>query len=219
MTAELQAACNEMVCCKQECLNLKARNSELESLLAIEIGESKALRDMVYNKDEWLESYMKQSLAQDEVIDTLKRAVVTKDRQLMLLVKERDRYKQELKTKCKHEKSAEFNKRDGNTTLSSIIHTSDILESSKIGSSGHESPIRSPQKLGNNTKTQNASADNLISQSPKFYASDDDIFDRRLKISVESSAREYKAIIRKLRSDLDIANDIISEFKRDRRKR
>jgi hypothetical protein len=71
------------------------RVKELESKLSEEQHEAKILGDIVFKRDEVVEGYQKQLRGKQEELDVLQKSLLTKDRQMMALVKERNRLRDE----------------------------------------------------------------------------------------------------------------------------
>jgi hypothetical protein len=219
MTKELEIACNEIIIVKQECYSWKSRAAAKEDLLEEEKVETKALRDMMYKKDEQIESYTVRISGQDGDIDTMKRAISTKDRQLVLLVKERDRYKQELKSisnqkptdsgRYRTERNLEF---DTSLTSLSIMESPSVPGSPSFRSVPGSPSFRSSPSaaLRSPGSERGGRGSGPSSPSPAGLSLE---VNRSFSKSLETSEREYKAIIRKLRADLDAANAIINSKK------
>lgn len=71
--------------------------NQVENELHAEKDESRCLLDLNYRRDEMIESLQKQLVKSDERAEVLGRSVVTKDRQLQALLKERNRLKDDVK--------------------------------------------------------------------------------------------------------------------------
>lgn len=215
LSADLERASNEITMYKQECCNWKATARAKETLLEVERAETVELRDMMYKKDEQIEAYGKRIETQDSDMDTMRRAIVTKDRQLVLLVKERDRYKNEIKAAVKGKRAS---------SDSRSIHERPEFDLSNICSlSFIETPLSPNSPSRNYAKTSSPMAapkftEGFVLASPPMspfvtFSKSAIVLDTNRSPAGfnESSEREYKAIIRKLRADLDAAYAIINK--------
>ena len=192
-----------------------------DALLEEEKVETKALRDIMYKKDEQIESYNKRIDQQAADIDTMKRAIATKDRQLVLLVKERDRYKQEIKTISKE--------RVGKSTAErpefdlSHLGSLSLCASPPQTSPGSPASGASPRRQKTSPRAALTSPGGYMLASPPLspHMSHSSSFElnRSFSKSLETSEREYKAIIRKLRVELDEARATIAANSKGQRKR
>lgn len=231
LNADLQRASNEIAICKQESNSWKAKADAQEVLLGEENAETTALRDLMYKKDEQIESYLKRIELQDADIDTMKRAIATKDRQLVLLVKERDRYKDEAKALAKRKNvTSGCNSRRNERPEFDLSNLGSISFIDTTGVSAPASPSdkASPSSMSACSKFSSSKAflksperfvlaSPLLSPNNMSSSSLSLDVNRSFSKSLETSEREYKAIIRKLRSDLDAAYAIIGKNKKDSR--
>jgi regulator of replication initiation timing len=188
LTKELNDAKEQIAALELNNSNWKSKAIAEEHLVGEEKTENKILRDMLFKRDVAIESLTKQIREQEADISSMRHAISTKDRQLVLLVKERDRLKAELKLCLRTRLGAPVQDFDSSMSASPRRKV--------MGNDGPVSPVRqtgSPQK-----KTFDA----------------DTSFDSSLSFSqsMDISERQYKAIIRKLRADLEDAQRTISSL-------
>ncbi len=176
LTADLKHACDEIIELKQLNATSKALTVTTQLKLDEEKVENKLLRNMLYERDERIEYLTKSLHEQHAAAEAMKHAISTKDRQLVLLVKERDRLKNEIDTN--NTKNIKKNAGGRNQNFTSI-----------------SSPI------ARRTKTTND--EELVILDNSLTA--DALTTKSLSESVVSSERHYKSIIRKLCADLEIA--------------
>lgn len=193
LTKELSDAKEQVSALELHSCNWKSKAIAEEHLYGEEKTENKILRDMLFKRDVLIENLTNQIKDQEADISSMRHAISTKDRQLVLLVKERDRMKAELK-QCLRARTG-TQTQDFDSSLSTSPRKK-VVNSESLGS-----PIRpacSPQK-------KNFDADTTLDSSLSFTQ------------SMDMSERQYKAIIRKLRADLDDAQSTISSLQNSKK--
>jgi septal ring factor EnvC (AmiA/AmiB activator) len=193
LTRALHRAQDEVAVLKVSNNGLKAESLSNAALLEEERNESKRLRDMVYKRDEQIDDMRKQISERDENIESMKHSIAGKDRQLMMLIKERDKIKDSLE--LLRRQPPVFRK------VSAEDHTAAMTSSNATRTEAPRAGSYSQAALTKEFKVSFAKqpvVDSCVDAANAAQQS----FSRAL----ETSERQYKAIIRKLRAELDAAN-------------
>jgi septal ring factor EnvC (AmiA/AmiB activator) len=185
LTRALQRAQDEAAVLRVSNNGLKAESLSNAVLLEEERGESKRLRDMVYKRDEQIDDLRRQIRERDENIESMKHSIAGKDRQLMMLVKERDKIKDSLEMLRRQPPA--FRRVSTDDTSASRTEAPKVGMTSQSASKEFKVPSAKQCAVDSSVDTPNAAQQS---------------FSRAL----ETSERQYKAIIRKLRAELDAAN-------------
>jgi hypothetical protein len=127
------------------------RIRDLESKLSEEQHETKTLGDIVFKRDEVVEGYQKQLKGKQEELDVLHKSLLTKDRQMQALVKERNRLRDEVATQAK------ALKKFSNLNVNKPMYQLDLVVES--GDKPTETPASTPLKETNAITSPTSSTD------------------------------------------------------------
>ena len=179
--------------------DMKIKHKELKHVVATESEENKSLREIIYSKDE--ELHIKNQQLSDQLVqlDILSKSLQAKDKQLISIVKDRDRFKYSLEAaskallpKHRNVLGTEMNK---------------TLTTTKVQSKSHERNFSSPSTISGLMSPSESSSSSTSSKAHGLLGSERDDLEHHDSFiprtdAFDIRARQYESVIRNLRKEI-----------------